>query len=866
MARLYNKVTEQVENLSPEDAQKAFAEGSHEIPKSEPLYLRTKTGETIKISPDNIDRKSQDIQAGLASGAVSFGDDVQAAKADDVDRLTNDSFERMSTFAQGAALGAGNLLTMGGLSLAGELDKGSKAGQMKREFETRKEVDPAVALAGEIAGQVAATAPIGAVTGATQLMQGGKAGFAGMLEGSAFGLSEGVKQLTDKDIENPERVGQILAASVGLNAVLGGVVGKVVQKAPEILAKTKASATKGLQSLWKRKVGTEMGDGLAEVIESGMSIEKRLSGLGPAARKARNNVLVESKKVGEYGTKLRTALDQIEEAKQAVSTAMQGQAKKSAFAKLLPEGIDDTARANARVYAESYKQLAESYMASAESSGIGKASLRKIGKEADEILGQIDNASAVDSYAMIDSLKRRVGLWKKKVELKAPAFGDDLDDLYSGIRQHLEDSSIYGKAADAQKEVNLAWSDLITNDRNFNRMFMSKSGVKDGWNESMTGDPGKIQSFLDNLGVFRKELHEEVFERQLSLVDDFAGRVNKYVELSPESAQKLKEAQKAINETKGFYKQAKEVMSDYNQYIEWSKRNQSLLGDSSLLGGVVAGSVAGGPMGGVLGGAAGLAARTVLDPAKRIKTLHTLDNIIPTFREASRKALSTTSKIPTAIPKPSKASVGAALRSSFNETVKKLRSVSTDPVKLAESISYQVGDTNQAAPDIALSAQTSTSRAIAYLHSVMPRGVLHTSLLDNDDSPIVPDTEMQKFMNIFEAVNSPTSIIQSFRKGELSREAVQAVKHVYPEVYSVFVEEAIDHYSNKKLNYQEQIQLGVLIDQPVNRTLTTEYITRTQTIFSDQSGLEPSAGEGGPVMSNMIDPGAGSNLDQYKRQ
>lgn len=855
MSRLFNKVTGTVDNLSPEEAQQAYRDGSHEIPKSEPLYLRTPDGETIKIAAEEIETKQADIQEGLATGQVSFADDVQAAKTDDAERLTGQAYERMATFAQAAALGAGNLLTAGGLALAGKLDKGDKLGRITQEAAKREEADPYVSMAGELAGQVAATAPLGAVTGATRLMEAGSMGAAGAVEGAAYGLQEGVKEVSEEDLENPGQIAQVLASSIGLNALLGGVAGKVIQKTPEILSKTGASAKKGLQSLWQRRVGSEMSDGLAEVIE------KRAGSLSSSGQKARQNIFVNSKKVGEYGQQLRVSLDKIDNAKQTLSEAMQGTAKKETFAKLLPKDIDDTAMAHAVEYVGQYKALASSYLEKAEIVGVGKATLRKMAKEADELETLLKPGKAIDGFVALDTLKRRAGLWRKKLEMKAPALADDLEDFYTGVRSHLEDVNVYGKAAEAQKEINGVWSDLITNDNNFRRMFLTKSGEKLGWGERLTGDPGKIQSFLDNIGMFKKELHEEVFERQIALVDQFQGKVQKYVDFDSKTASQLQEATQALKETSKFYSQAKEVMRDYNQFVGWSKQRQSLLGDSSLIGGVVAGSIAGGPLGGLVGGAVGLGAKVAIDPVRRIHALHTLDNLVPHFREVVQKSL----KLPA--PKISMKAPKAALRVTYHKVVEQVRHALSNPEPLIGQLAKQTGDTEHAAPQTALLAQTTVSQAVQYLAAQIPQQDTMANAFGKPTQRPVSDTQMRKYLQIYRALDNPATLIEDLRRGNLSRDAVVAVKTVYPEVYSIFATEALNEFADKDLTYQKQLQLGILLDMPVNATMDPKYIASVQTITTGVDEPQPpgGGGGGGPLVSDLFASDAGGSLAKYKR-
>jgi hypothetical protein len=95
----------------------------------------------------------------------------------------------------------------------------------------------------------------------------------------------------------------------------------------------------------------------------------------------------------------------------------------------------------------------------------------------------------------------------------------------------------------------------------------------------------------------------------------------------------------------------------------------------------------------------------------------------------------------------------------------------------------------------------------------------------------MPTTQQRaKFMRYAETVENPMKALEHFEKGTLSRENVEALKVVYPEIYKKLVASTSNFLAKhgSKLSYNKKVQLGLLLDMPADSTMTPQFILSMQ--------------------------------------
>ena len=121
------------------------------------------------------------------------------------------------------------------------------------------------------------------------------------------------------------------------------------------------------------------------------------------------------------------------------------------------------------------------------------------------------------------------------------------------------------------------------------------------------------------------------------------------------------------------------------------------------------------------------------------------------------------------------------------------------------------------APEAAEQLRNATSRAMFFLAGKAPK---KTPAAPGFEPTPPKKDELQRFERYLRAVNDPSSILDDAYSGTLVPEAIEAVKHVYPETYLTMqsdIASIINHAPN--MSYTRRMQLSALLGQDMTGTL-----------------------------------------------
>lgn len=139
-----------------------------------------------------------------------------------------------------------------------------------------------------------------------------------------------------------------------------------------------------------------------------------------------------------------------------------------------------------------------------------------------------------------------------------------------------------------------------------------------------------------------------------------------------------------------------------------------------------------------------------------------------------------------------------------------------------------------ARPEVRAAVQATVQRGVDFLTSKTPQRPAPPAGLPPHlakQSPPSPD-EVSRFQRYARAVDDPLSVLDDAKKGTLSREAIEAVKAVYPSVYEALrsqVNEAL-LARKKPPSWAEGLQLGILLDLPTSEHLQPDAVRLYQQI------------------------------------
>lgn len=504
-----------------------------------------------------------------------------------------------------------------------------------------------------------------------------------------------------------------------------------------------------------------------------------------------------------------------------------------------------------------------------------------------------DRTALIDVFMVMEEAKQVLGQLTKRAN-NSPSLAmirTQMDDLYEGFRRHLETEDLYGPASAAQRERNSAWSRLIANSQEFDRHFRTRTGEQAGFRAMRGADPAKVAAYLRRSGTAEGALVDEVFERQITLQQELVETMSHHYDLPPQLVAAIERGRPNLGRVRGAMDDIRSEIQVLNQFRSMSAQLQQGAGmmqnagsvAGSLAGGVAGSIAGGGVVGGFIGQAGGALIGGGIDalrrPDKLIRSMAAMEransNILTRLSTGTRayvaritgqarralpsgsRPLALTSgqgrrRLPTGSVNQATSGSAAVLGiDAFHPTLERVTELAANPAAQSETIAAELDDFHRAAPEAAGQAAATASRAVGFLAARMPataRRRMHSPIPGDDSPPLVSDAEKARFMRYFAAVSDPTSVVDSLERGDLSREEVEAMREVFPEMYAQLVRGVMDALGEAgegsvTISYQNRIELGILLGQPTHASMRGEFIAAAQATYEDtaEAPLPPSS-------------------------
>lgn len=161
-------------------------------------------------------------------------------------------------------------------------------------------------------------------------------------------------------------------------------------------------------------------------------------------------------------------------------------------------------------------------------------------------------------------------------------------------------------------------------------------------------------------------------------------------------------------------------------------------------------------------------------------------------------------------------------------------------------------------PTVVASAEAKGLQAMQFLATKMPKQQTLAGMIPRK---YIPSTQQRaKFMRYAEIVEDPKRALQHFQSGNLSREHVETLQAIYPELYKK-MQSSVAEYTTlhgQKLPYGKKLQLGLLMGVPTDVSMTPEFVQRMQSGFAqtpDDGGLQPAVQPGVTGLSKLNNAG-----------
>jgi len=179
----------------------------------------------------------------------------------------------------------------------------------------------------------------------------------------------------------------------------------------------------------------------------------------------------------------------------------------------------------------------------------------------------------------------------------------------------------------------------------------------------------------------------------------------------------------------------------------------------------------------------------------------------------------------------------ASLADKFDKEVSAFESFSQAPESKLRS---SLGDTDQTAPAIAQHVREVSQRGVDFLRQKLPQRMQRASDVQWHLRP--PEqrrrsgADMARWLRYAEAVKDPGGVIQSFSKGQMTREGAEVLRVVYPRLHQHVVSQAQEQMlrTTTRLGYGKLTQLSLMLGTPLHFSLEPGFLRMTQGVYANQ--------------------------------
>jgi hypothetical protein len=451
-------------------------------------------------------------------------------------------------------------------------------------------------------------------------------------------------------------------------------------------------------------------------------------------------------------------------------------------------------------------------------------------------------AVMTNMFTAKDALKREMG---KVAKAGGAAFGltphqQDFRAFYNEVMQkNLEDAGVWGRAAEAQASFNSAFSGnqraAVEFQKRFGAPGLEANPATRGWSSLFETDPAKWEGYLKAAGTNQGEVSKRTIGGWLDQHEALLRSAREYLDLGKDAA-KLADGEKAIRAMRGTLEKTEKEAIVLNRLEDRVRSEAEAHGHGIFGHGMGLGSLGLAvmhPGAGIAGGALNIAAKAYSQPYSFMATLSKMSDVAARFDKAFGGA------VDRLVTGSGKAAKVAAPRSrdaiiSEIEQVKKLASNPQAMTARLESALPQ--DLADAAPKHHGAAASTLGRMVSFLAMQAPKGQASLSLLPDSNAPNrYSDSGVHAYEAASTAAKDPVAALNQATTGSMNREAITALKFVYPDIYKQLRTDVMQRLMTLQekgdlelMPYERRLLLGTLLEITADSTLDSSFIRALQ--------------------------------------
>lgn len=187
----------------------------------------------------------------------------------------------------------------------------------------------------------------------------------------------------------------------------------------------------------------------------------------------------------------------------------------------------------------------------------------------------------------------------------------------------------------------------------------------------------------------------------------------------------------------------------------------------------------------------------------------------------------------------------------FDNISKNIQEATADQDSLIELMAKRTIRIGNADPAVSMAMQTTLANAVSFLASKLPKSAVQQGLYSRKYQP--SSMELAKFERYVQIIENPLTALEDLQRGTLTREHVEALKAVYPAIYSQIQQTAMDNIvEHPNLSYAKKVQLGILLDIPADSSMSPDSVVMLQQSIGSTS-QDQVGSEGGVRAEGMDD-------------
>lgn len=176
----------------------------------------------------------------------------------------------------------------------------------------------------------------------------------------------------------------------------------------------------------------------------------------------------------------------------------------------------------------------------------------------------------------------------------------------------------------------------------------------------------------------------------------------------------------------------------------------------------------------------------------------------------------------------------------YEQRLKDIEETALDPQKYIDKIIENTAGLSNIDPDLQTSISNTALQAVNFLQDKAPKNPFAGSMVISPLKWKPSDAELSKFNRYLKAIDDPFSVLDDLDQGMLTPESVEALKAVYPNLYSKMSQMAVEAVGEHQdgLPFVKQLQLSMLLGMPVSSAQDQNFVMRLQAGAQAQGAAE----------------------------